>query len=310
VAPRSLLTGASGFVGRHLAAQLAEQGHEVHGFGRRKPAGWEGPWHSGDLGDLARLRAVVAEAGPDLVFHLAGLMRGGLGELLAVNAGGTERLLAAVRAERPGARVLVTGSAAEYGLAREEELPITEEQPLRPLTPYGVAKVAQSLVAAQTALRHELAVIRTRTFNLTGPGEPETLVCSAFARQLVEIEQGRQAPVLRVGNLDSLRDFVDVRDAVRAYALVAERGESGAVYNVASGRDVAIADVLEQLRTLSGVEARVAEERARRVAWDVPVQRGDASRLRAETAWTPELDLSASLADLLEDWRLRLGATA
>jgi GDP-4-dehydro-6-deoxy-D-mannose reductase len=310
VAPRSLVTGASGFVGRHLAAHLTERGHEVHGFGRRQPSGWDGPWHAGDLGDPRRLRAVVAQAEPDFVFHLAGLMRGELEELLAVNVVGTEQLLAAVRAERPEARVLVAGSAAEYGLAHEDELPITEHQPLRPVSPYGVAKVAQSLLAAQAALRQGLVVVRTRSFNLTGPGEPETLVCAAFARQLVEVERRTRAPILRVGNLESLRDFVDVRDAVRAYALVAESGTSGAVYNVASGRAVAIEDVLERLRALSGVDARIEEEPARRVVLDVPAQRGDATRLRVELGWTAEVDLETSLADLLEDWRLRVAGAS
>jgi GDP-4-dehydro-6-deoxy-D-mannose reductase len=215
-----------------------------------------------------------------------------------------------VRAERPEARVLVAGSAAEYGLAYEEELPITEEQPLRPLSPYGVTKVAQSLLAAQVALRQELVVVRTRSFNLTGPGEPETLVCAAFASQLVEIERRTRAPILRVGNLESLRDFVDVRDAVRAYALVAERGMNGAVYNVASGRAVAIEDVLERLRLLSGVDAHIEEEPARRVVWDVRAQRGDATRLRVELGWTAEVDLETSLADLLEDWRQRVAGAA
>lgn len=302
---RSLVTGASGFIGRHLVAHLAEQGHEIHGFGRKRPEDWTGPWYAGDLADRARVREVVAEARPNLVFHLAGLMRGDLAELLAVNVVGTDHLLAAVSAERSEARVLVAGSAAEYGLAYERELPMTEDQQLRPLSPYGVSKVAQSLLAAQAAMRHELVVLRTRSFNLTGPGEPETLVCAAFARQLVDIERGVRAPIVRVGNLGSQRDFVDVRDAVRAYALVAERGESGAVYNVASGRSVSIRDVLGQLCALSGVDARIEQEQAVRSSQDVPVQRGDATRMRAELGWNADVELATSLADLLEDWRHR-----
>jgi GDP-4-dehydro-6-deoxy-D-mannose reductase len=297
-------------VGRHLAAHLAQRGHEVHGFGRRPPPDWRGPWHTGDLTDAARVRAVVAESEPDIVLHLAGLMRGELDELLAVNVTGTDHLLAAVRTERAEARVLVTGSAAEYGLAYENELPITERQPLRPLGHYGVSKAAQSLLAAQTALRGELFVVRTRSFNLTGPGEPDTLVCAAFAKQLVDIEQGRRSPILRVGNLDSCRDFVDVRDAVRAYAVIAESGDQGAVYNVASGHATPIRDVLDQLCKLSGVDVGIEDEPSRRVAWDVPIQRGDGTRLRRELGWTPSIDVATSLADVLADWRARSAGAA
>ncbi len=305
MARRSLVTGASGFIGRHVAAHLAEHGHEIHGFGRKRPEDWNGSWHAGDLTDAARVREVVADARPDLVFHLAGLMRGDLANLLAVNVIGTQHLLAAVSAERSDARVLVAGSAAEYGFVNEHELPVSEEQPLRPLSPYGVSKVAQSVLAAQAALRQELDVVRTRSFNLTGPGEPETLVCAAFARQLVDIERGVRAPIVRVGNLESQRDFVDVRDAVRAYALVADRGQSGALYNVASGRAVAIRDVLAQLCALAGVDARIEQHQALRSAGDVPVQRGDATRLRTQLGWSAEVELATSLSDLLEDWRQR-----
>lgn len=308
--PRSLVTGASGFVGRHLTDCLAAAGHVVHGFGRSRPPSWDGAWHAGDIRDAARVRAVVAEATPDLVFHLAALTHGDLADLLAVNVGGCHNLLAALRAERPEARVLVTGSAAEYGLATEDELPLEEHQPLRPLSPYGVSKAAQSLLAAQVALREELAVVRTRSFNLTGPGEPETLVCAAFARQLAEVQLGLRAPLVRVGNLSSRRDFLDVRDAVRAYVLVAERGDAGEVYNVSSGAAVAISDVLELLRELADVEARVEAEPARRVPWDVPVHRGDSTRLRQDLGWEPAIDLRDSLADLLDDWRVRLAGAA
>lgn len=309
MAKRVLVTGAAGFVGRHLCRHLVEQGHEVHGLGRSGPAaGWPGAWHVGDVTDPDRMREVAAAVRPELVFHLAVLTKGTLASLLATNVGGTESLLGALAALAPAARVVVTGSAAEYGFARAEELPLGEEQPLRPLSPYGLSKAAQSLLAAQVAHRRELCVLRTRSFNLTGPGEPETLVCAAFARQLVEIELGLRPPVIRVGNLAASRDFLDVRDAVRAYALVAEQAESGAVFNVASGVAVRIAELLALLQELAGVSAEVEHEPARRVPWDVPEHCGDSTKLRRATGWEPRIALRQSLADLLDDWRAELGA--
>jgi GDP-4-dehydro-6-deoxy-D-mannose reductase len=310
MARRALVTGAAGFIGRHLTAHLSDQGYEVHGLDRTRPEDWSGPWHVADVMDSVLVRAIVAATQPDVVFHLAALTRGSLSELLAANVGGTDSLLAALVAERPDARVLVTGSAAEYGLARTDELPLSEEQPLRPLSPYGVSKVAQSVLATQVALRQELEVVCTRSFNVTGPGEPETLVCAAFARQIAEIEAGLRPSVVHVGNLSASRDFLDVRDAVRAYVLALERGKSGEVYNVSSGTAVPVSRILELLLELGGVAVSVESESARRVPWDVPVHCGSSVKLQLKTGWTPELELKQSLDDLLGYWRARVARTA
>ncbi len=309
---RALITGAAGFVGRHLAHHLRDQGLEVHGLDRPDapvPADLHIDWHPCDVTNAAQVAAVVGQVQPDYVFHLAALIKSeSLADLLAVNVLGTQNVLDALVSAQPEARVLVAGSSAEYGLVRPDELPVTEDHPLRPLSPYGVSKVAQSLLTAQYAYRHNLAVVRTRTFNLTGPGEPDTLVCSAFARQIAEIERGLRPPVLKVGNLESARDFVDVRDAVRAYWWVAQHGESGEVYNVCSGVATSIRNVLETLLSLASVKVEVQEEAQRRTPWDVPMQIGCFTRLQIRTGWKPGVPLKESLKDNFDGWRkLRFG---
>ncbi|MGA2585567.1 MAG: GDP-mannose 4,6-dehydratase [Candidatus Aminicenantales bacterium] len=304
---RVLVTGAAGFVGHHLARHLQEQGLIVHGLDRPgvpPPSDLRITWHACDIIHAAQVAEVVGQVQPDYVFHLAALTKSkSLTDLLAVNVLGTQNVLDALVAARPEARVLVAGSSAEYGLVRPDELPIREDHPLRPLSPYGVSKVAQSLLAAQYVYRHNLAVVRTRTFNLTGPGEPDALVCSAFARQIAEIERGLRPPVLKVGNLESARDFVDVRDAVRAYWLVAKHGEPGEVYNVCSGKASPIRGVLEALFELTPMKVEVLEEAQRRTAWDVPIQYGDVTKLRDVTRWSQAVSLQESLRDLMDLWR-------
>jgi GDP-4-dehydro-6-deoxy-D-mannose reductase len=310
VAERVLITGAAGFVGRHLAKYLMEQSLEVHGLDRpdvRQPIEWQGPWYATDVTDAKHVTSVLLEAAPDYVFHLAALVKSdSLADLLVANVVGSQNVLSAVVAVRPGARVLVAGSSAEYGLARPNELPIREENPLRPISPYGVSKAAQSLLAAQYAYRYGLHVLRTRTFNLTGPGESDMLVCSAFARQIVEIELGQRPPVLQVGNLESGRDFTDIRDAVRAYWLIAKYGKAGEVYNVCSGAPVLIREVLRILICKATERVEIQEDAKRYVAGDVPLQYGDATKLRHATEWSPIFTLQESLQDLIEFWRGQL----
>lgn len=310
MARRALITGAAGFVGRHLANHLRDQGLAVHGLDRPGvpvPADLYINWHPCDVTDTAQVATVIGRVQPDYVFHLAALIKSeSLASLLAVNVLGTQNVLDALVAAQPEARVLVTGSSAEYGLVQPDELPIREENPLRPLGPYGVSKVAQSLLAAQYFYRHNLAVMRTRTFNLTGPGEPDTLVGSAFARQIAEIERGLRPPVLKVGNLESARDFVDVRDAVRAYWRLAQYGEAGEVYNVCSGVSIVIEDILEFLLSCSLVPADVHTDTVRFSKDDVLLSRGDPAKCKL-AGWTPTTSLDQSLSDLLVYWRQQVG---
>lgn len=308
----ALITGAAGFIGRNLAAFLLEQGIQSFGLDRptaARPSDWTEQWFEGDITDAERIFSIVREVEPYYVFHLAALIKTeSLADLLAVNVIGTQCLLDVVEKICPQARVLIAGTSAEYGLARPEELPIREENPLRPLSPYGVSKVAQSLLAAQYAYRHGLNIIRTRTFNLIGPGEPETLVCSAFAKQIVQIKLGLRPPLIEVGNLEAERDFLDVRDAVRAYWMAAEKGESGQVYNICSGSSVSIRKLLETLIDLANIHVQVNHTPARFTKWDVPDQIGEPDRLRNLTGWAPTFTLQRSLEDLLDDWQNRISA--
>lgn len=250
------------------------------------------------------MRSVIAAERPDYVFHLAAVLKAeSLHALLAVNVIGTQHVLDAVAAVGEGCRVMVAGSAAEYGLARAEELPIREDNPLRPVTSYGVSKVAQSVLAARYATCDGLPVIRTRTFNLTGPAEPDMLVCAGFARQIVEIERGTKAPILRTGSLDARRDFVDIRDAVRAYWLLARQGEPGEVYNVCSGVGTPIKRVLEILLEMSPASFAVEQRSEAHPASNVPFQVGSAEKTRAATDWRPRVPLEESLAALLRTRR-------
>ena len=307
---RALVTGARGFVGAHLARHLQQMGAKVHGLdlpGVQPVPDWDGSWHACDMRNPQDVMAVLRRVQPDWVFHLAALIKSSsFSDLMAVNVIGTQHLLEAVLHTRPRARVVVTGSAAEYGLCYPEEMPLDEQAALRPLSPYGISKVAQSCLAASYAYRFDLAVVRTRTFNLTGPGEPETLVVGAFARQIALVELGQQQPKLQVGNLASARDFVDVRDAVRAYVQLAEHGEPGAVYNICSGQTVTIHKILEMLLSLAESQVPFEEAKSRLTSWDVPVLYGNNAALQAVAGWRPEIALSQSLKDTLELWRLRV----
>ncbi len=304
----ALITGANGFCGRHLAAHLLDSGYRVAGFDLGDGPPPDLALYRGDIADAAAVEATLAEVRPDVIFHLAALLNPGLpyDALHRVNARGTLSLLDSVRVACPQALVLVTSTSAVYGRAGSNDLPIAEDQPFQPANLYAVTKIAQEMLAHQRHAAHGLHVIRTRSFNLVGPGESPAFASSAFARQVAEIELGRRKPVLAAGNLESVRDFTDVRDAVRAYLLLAERGEPGGVFNVCSGRGTRIRHLLEILLSLSRVrDIGVEVDPARLQPADVPVQVGDPSRLKAATGWTPAIALEQTLADLLDDWRRR-----
>jgi GDP-4-dehydro-6-deoxy-D-mannose reductase len=263
-----------------------------------------------DLTDPAAAAAVVEGVRPERIIHLAGQASVHQSWLdpagtLRANVLGVVHLLDAVRSRGLRPPVLVVGSAEEYGPVAPEEMPMREETPLRPASPYAVSKVAQGALALLYGPAGGLRVVLTRTFHHTGPGRGEAFAESSFARQLAEIEAGRQPPVLKVGNLEAVRDFADVRDVVRAYWMLLEKGAGGTAYNVCTGRGRRIRDLLDLLLAASGakVEVRVDPERLR--PSDVPAQVGDPSRLRAATGWEPRIPLERSLLDLLDDWRTR-----
>jgi GDP-4-dehydro-6-deoxy-D-mannose reductase len=284
-AEQAIVTGGTGFLGPHLVRELVQSGFEVHAVGRS----------GGDVTDPEAMRRLVAGTRPTHVFHLAGIREGGLDELLRINVCGTVNLLEVVADEAPGARVVVVGSAAEYGETSRE--PVDEDHPLQPRTDYAIAKTAQELAAAAVAVRRELDLIRLRLFNLIGPDEPTSFVASAVAGRIAAIRAGTASPPLRTGDLSTRRDFVDVRDAVRAFRLAATRGEAGAVYNVCSGTATPIRTLVEELLAIADLDVPIAPT-AEPAALNVRGYAGSAERLRAATGWVPELSLVDSLSDV------------
>lgn len=315
-----LVTGAGGFVGGHLVDYLSSEHPSVEIHGVVLPHG-SVSWRAAsgarvveaDLNDPGAAAAVVDELRPDRIVHLAGqssVQQSWLDPAgtLRTNVLGIVHLLDGAR--RCGLRpaVLVVGSAEEYGPVGPEEMPIREETPLRPASPYAVSKVAQAALALLYGPAGGMRVVITRTFHHTGPGRGEAFAESSFARQIAEIEAGQRPPVLKVGNLEAVRDFADVRDVVRAYWLLLEKGEGGAAYNVCSGRGRRMRELLDLLLSASRVQVEVRVDPDRLRPSDVPAQIGDPSRLRAATGWEPRIPLESSLSDLLDDWRARTGA--
>jgi GDP-4-dehydro-6-deoxy-D-mannose reductase len=312
---RVLVTGVAGFVGPYLVRALQAGGHEVHGSmlpGEDRGAlqGLGVVLHDADVADGPGLRRLLAETEPGGVIHLAAVSfvpTAADDPQLAyrVNVGGTVALLGAMRATVREARLLFVGSSDAYGAVRPEELPVGEEVPLRPLSVYGATKAAAEIAVAQWGRTEGLDVVMARPFNHTGPGQSADFVCPALARQIVAIEKGTQEPVLRVGNVDPVRDIGDVRDVVRAYIALLEGGASGAVYNVCSGEGASIAEVIAQLRTHARVPMRAYSDPARRRAVEIPRIVGSHARITADTGWRPEIPLSQTLCDVLDDWRRR-----
>ncbi len=317
---RILITGAGGFVGPHLAAHFSQTIPAASLFGMVRPGGGSGgAWPNGmtrleaDVEDQGAVERVLERARPDRIVHLAAQSSphdswGDPVGTLRTNILGLVHLLESARRHSLSPRILVVGSAEEYGAVPEALQPVREGTPPRPASPYAVSKLAQGYLALQYSLSHGLAAICTRTFNHTGPGRGDGFAESSFARQIAEIEAGSREPVIAVGNLDTVRDFTDVRDVVRAYDLVLERGTPGEVYNVCSGRGIRIRELLDRLLSLSPapIELRVDPERLRPA--DVPALVGDPGRLQAATGWRPRLTLDQTLGDLLEYWRGRVAA--
>ena len=315
---KALITGISGFVGSHLAEYLLENTDwEVAGtvfgpYGNIAALCGTLELYPAELSRTDVVRFVLDQSRPDVIFHLAAqplvsLSRQDPWGTLETNIRMQLNLLEVVAQDRPACRVLVVGSSEEYGLTRPEELPIDEDTPLRPLSPYAVSKVAQDLLGLQYHLTHGLHVVRVRPFNHIGPRQGLGFVAPDFASQIAAIEAGRQEPMLHVGNLDARRDFCDVRDVVRAYVLLITDGQAGEVYNIGSGESHAIQEILDSLLSLSGASVTVHQVPERMRPSEVPEVVCDASRLRTRTGWQTTISFRQSMEDILADWRQRVG---
>jgi GDP-4-dehydro-6-deoxy-D-mannose reductase len=316
---RVLVTGITGFVGSHFADHALTRGATVVGSCR---------WRSKtdniehlrsrvelvecDLRDMSSVQHLLEVARPDYVIHLAAQSFVGASwqapaETLTNNIVSQVNLLEAVRHRGGRPRFLVVGSSEEYGHVEEHELPITEQNPLRPLSPYGVSKVTQDLLGYQYWKSYGLPVVRSRAFNHEGPRRGDVFVTSSFARQVAEIEHGVREPVIQVGNLKARRDYTDVRDVVRGYWLLLERGEPGEVYNLCSGRAWTIQTILDYFLEAALVRPiEIREDPARLRPSDVPILLGDARRIREAVGWRPEIPFEQTLDDVLHYWRRRV----
>ena len=294
----AMVTGGTGFAGRHLVALLRERGEKPSAPARRDL----------DLMDADLVRNAVAELRPRVIFHLAASASvihswREPREVLRTNVETTLNVLEAARQSAPHAVVLIAGSAEVYG--PPEELPVDESASLRPQNPYAVSKAACDLLAGQFADAHGMRVVRSRSFNHAGPGQSEEYVVGTLARQVAEAEvEGLREVVLRTGRVESRRDFTDVRDVVRGY-LAASDLEPG-VYNICSGRSVSVRDLIELLAASSEVTVRHEVDPARVRAHDVPDIRGSADKLRRATDWRPQIPLEQTVRDAVDAWRQRL----
>jgi GDP-4-dehydro-6-deoxy-D-mannose reductase len=264
-----------------------------------------------DIKDAFAMKTVIEAVKPDRIFHLAAQSYVPFSwrvphETIDTNITGELNLFEAVRALKLDPVIHIAGSSEEYGLVHPDELPITETNPLRPLSPYAVSKVAQDFLGYQYFKSYGMKIVRTRAFNHTGPRRGEVFVTSNFARQLIEIELGRREPVMHVGNLDAVRDFSDVRDVVRAYALVLEKGTPGEVYNIASGQGIKIKDLLEKLVDMTRVRVEIKQDPNRLRPSDVQLLIGSPEKFQKATGWKPEIPFDQTLKDLMDFWRKML----
>jgi len=294
---RSLITGGRGFVGQWLAAHLRELGDEVVVIDMEV-----------DVTDPVALLAALTDAAPDAIYHLAAMTHVGKSwdeplRVLQVNVIGTAVLLAAARECGSDPRVLVTSSAEVYGAVTDpSRLPLREDSPTAPLTPYAASKLAAEALVDQAVRGHGQHAITVRPFNHIGPGQTPNFAVPALAKRIVTAERAGTGSIV-VGNLSARRDFTDVRDVVRAYRLLIEFGSPGVVYNVCSGHDVAIQEIADTLLSLAGASLALEVDPALVRPVEVPELRGDPARLQGITSWKPEISLDQTLADVLDYWR-------
>jgi GDP-4-dehydro-6-deoxy-D-mannose reductase len=318
---RVLITGIAGFIGSNLAAFILESG-KAEIFGTVLPGeslhGLESikgriRLFDCDITNASQLEKIVSESKPDFVFHFAAqpnvYLSWGIPEkTMVVNVLGTLNLLEALRKHAPDARVLLSSSREVYGAVKKNELPISESQSPRPANPYAVSKLTMEMLGMNYLQKYGLKVIIFRSFNITGPGRPKEFACSDWAKQLAEIELGLKEPVLETGSVGAVRDFTDVRDAVRAFWLGVQKCKPGEIYNLCSGKGHEMKEVLATVLSLSCKKISVESKKEKIVQIDVPYAVGRNAKLRKATGWKPEIKLEKTLSDLAECWKRELSA--
>ncbi len=300
---KALITGSSGFIGSHLTAELEENGYEVVRCDLKATENTVAM----DILNLEMIQHVLEKYQPDVIINMAGQANVGLSWkkpqlTVQLNTVGLINILEAVRAVNPKIRVIAVGSSDEYGSLEERGANVTEDIPVKPITPYAISKQAQELFAQLYVRSYGMDICMIRLFNLGGPGQAKGYMISDFASGIAEVEAGKKE-FMSVGNLESARDFTHVKDACRAVRLIAEKGHTGEVYNISSGTTHKAQEVLDKLVGMANKPIEVRQEPARMRPSDTPVVCGNHDKLTAHTGWTPELGLEEILADALEYWR-------
>lgn len=312
---KALITGISGFAGSHLAELLIEKGYEVFGtfFDKSTFSNFNGfvnkiKVYRCDIRNYDALKNITEDVKPDEIYHLEAIsfIPTSLNDpklTFDTNLYGTLNLYQAVIDLEMNPMILFIGSADEYGIVNENDLPIKEEYPLNPMNPYSISKVSADFLSLAYFRYYHLNIIRVRPFNHIGPRQSPEFVCSDFAKQIAEIEKGLREPIIKVGNLKAKRDFTDIRDMVRGYWLALDKGEPGEVYNICSERAIQIKGLLNHLLELSSRKVEIMKDPKRMRPSDNPILQGDSSKFRRRSGWKAEILLDNTLKDILELWR-------
>ena len=312
---KALITGISGFAGSYLAEFLLDKRYKVFGtfYDKSTFSNLNGCMDKikifkCDIRNYNSLRAIIEKVRPDELYHLAAIsfVPTSLKDpklTFDTNLYGTLNLYQAVIEQKINPKILFVGSADEYGIVKDSNLPIKEERPLQPVNPYSISKASADYLSYFYFKSYGLNIVRVRSFNHIGPRQSPEFVCSNFSKQIVEIEKGMKEPVIMVGNLEAKRDFTDVKDMVRAYWLAIQKTEAGEVYNICSERTVQIKELLNKLLRLSSKKIEVTEDPKRMRSSDNPILQGDCSKFRRRSGWKPKIPLDKTLKDILKYWR-------
>lgn len=314
---KALITGASGFVGGYLIDCLCE--NEIEIFVTKLPHEKidsqnisENNIFNLNILDKSEVRNVLLNSTPDYIFHLAA--QSSVAQswknptfTMEVNLIGTVNLLDTIRELKINPRILLIGSGEEYGYIKQNEVPINEENCLRPGNPYAVSKAAQSMIGQVYSRAYDMDIIMMKAFNHIGPKQNAVFVVADFCKQIAEIEKGLREPVIKVGNLEAKRDFTDVRDIVRGYLTVMQKGKKGETYNIGTGKAISIQEILDKLLAMSTKDIEIYQDENKIRPTDIPVIEANINKIKRDTGWYPKIDLDKTLSDTLNYWRSMIG---
>ncbi|MCJ7790061.1 MAG: GDP-mannose 4,6-dehydratase [Candidatus Atribacteria bacterium] len=312
---KALITGISGFAGSHLTEFLLSKGYKVCGtfFDKSTFSNLNGfidkiTLFQCDIRNYDNLKKIIGKVKPDEIYHLAAIsfIPNSLNNpklTFDTNLYGTLNLYQTVIEQKVNPKILFVGSADEYGIVNENDLPIKEDCSLRPVNPYSISKASADFLSYFYFKNYHLNIIQVRPFNHIGPRQSPEFVCSSFAKQIAEIEKGLKEPIIKVGNLESQRDFTDVKDMVRAYWLALQKGESGKVYNICSGKAFSIKEILDKLLNMSKKNIRVKQDPKRLRSSDIPILLGDSTKFKKQTKWKQVIPFEKTLRCILDYWR-------